>query len=83
MSWDEWKERWVIFIFSIVLPFLVIFMVIIYPFAITNRQYNYVEDKMYFDIESANCSAEWRSGWIACLKHFRVLWFSGTNFTGG
>ena len=41
-----------------------------------------ITDQMLDEIEDADCSSDFYDGWVAAVKHFRVLWNNVENATG-
>ena len=85
MNWNKWKDKWVMFSFSIVIPIMIVFCVgftIMSPMWVAHVEFDRIYDDVMDDIENAdNVSDDFRNGWIAGVKHFRVLFYSGTNMT--
>ena len=84
MNWNKWKEKWVLFSMTLLVPCMVIFVVgftIVYPMWVAHIEFDRVYDEAMNDIKDADASQEWREGYVAALKHFKVLWNSGSNAT--
>ena len=84
MDWKQWREKWVMFSFSVLMPIMVIFVVgftILYPMWVAHIEFDRVYDDAMDDVDNGNSTEEFRDGWIAALKHFKVLWNSGSNAT--
>lgn len=61
---------------------LVIMMVLAYMmFDMNTARVNIITDQMMEEIRIADCSDDFREGWIAALNHFNVLWNSPSNAT--
>ena len=59
------------------------YMAVVHPMLLANYEFDRVYDDVMDDVDNGNSSPEFKEGWIAALKHFKVLWYSGSNATGG
>jgi len=84
MNWKDWREKWVMFSMTILIPCMVIFVVgftIVYPMWVAHIEFDRIYDDAMEDLYNGNNTEDFKLGWIAALKHFKVLWNSGSNAT--
>lgn len=85
MIWKKIKELLYNYAVMIVLGLILIgitFMVVINPMIIADYEFDRVyEDAMNDKPLPGDSSNDFRAGWIAALKHFKVLWNSVENAT--
>jgi len=84
MDWKKWKEKWVMFSMSIIIPIMIVIFVgftILYPTWYGSIEFDRVYKEAVENVGNGNSSDDFKDGWIAALNHLKVLWYSGNNAT--